>query len=52
MNEAGEVVRIGEEGELCIRGYCNFLGYWEDEKKTREIMGPDRWLRTGCVRGF
>ncbi|XP_008485926.2 acyl-CoA synthetase family member 2, mitochondrial-like [Diaphorina citri] len=23
------------------------LGYWEDEQKTKETIGPDRWLRTG-----
>ncbi|KAB7505740.1 Acyl-CoA synthetase family member 2, mitochondrial [Armadillidium nasatum] len=34
-------------GELLIRGYCNFLGYWGDEEKTRETVGRDRWLRTG-----
>ncbi|ROT81391.1 hypothetical protein C7M84_025453 [Penaeus vannamei] len=29
------------------RGYCNFLGYWDDPGKTREIVTEDRWLRTG-----
>ncbi|RXG68653.1 Acetyl-coenzyme A synthetase [Armadillidium vulgare] len=47
VNENNEIVRTGESGELLIRGYCNFLGYWGDEEKTKEIMGPDRWLRTG-----
>ncbi|KAK8724644.1 hypothetical protein OTU49_011186 [Cherax quadricarinatus] len=46
-DEDGQVVRIGEAGELCIRGYCNFLGYWGDPEKTEETMGPDRWLKTG-----
>lgn len=43
----GQVVPIGEAGEVCIRGYLNFLGYWGDPKKTEEMMGPDRWLKTG-----
>ncbi|XP_042888637.1 medium-chain acyl-CoA ligase ACSF2, mitochondrial-like [Penaeus japonicus] len=47
VNESGDLVRAGESGELLIRGYCNFLGYWEDPEKTREIMTNDRWLRTG-----
>ncbi|XP_045600298.2 medium-chain acyl-CoA ligase ACSF2, mitochondrial [Procambarus clarkii] len=46
-DEDGQVVPVGESGELCIRGYCNFLGYWEDPEKTAEIMGVDRWLKTG-----
>lgn len=46
-DQNGQVVPVGEAGEVCIRGYLNFLGYWEDPKKTEEIMGPDRWLKTG-----
>ncbi|XP_037799313.1 medium-chain acyl-CoA ligase ACSF2, mitochondrial-like [Penaeus monodon] len=47
VDESGEIVPTGEAGELLIRGYCNFLGYWDDPEKTREIMTQDRWLRTG-----
>ncbi|KAB7505738.1 2,3-dihydroxybenzoate-AMP ligase, partial [Armadillidium nasatum] len=47
VNENNEIVRTGESGELLIRGYCNFLGYWGDEERTKETMGQDRWLRTG-----
>ncbi|XP_037799315.1 LOW QUALITY PROTEIN: medium-chain acyl-CoA ligase ACSF2, mitochondrial-like, partial [Penaeus monodon] len=47
VNESGEIVPTGEAGELLIRGYCNFLGYWDDPEKTKEIMTQDRWLRTG-----
>lgn len=45
----GRIVPVGEPGELCFRGYCNFLGYWGDEEKTKEIVGQDRWLRSGLV---
>ncbi|KAL7641914.1 UNVERIFIED_CONTAM: hypothetical protein RMT77_007788 [Armadillidium vulgare] len=47
VTENNEIVKRGEPGELLIRGYCNFLGYWGDEEKTRETVGRDRWLRTG-----
>lgn len=43
----GNIVPRGTQGELCIRGYCNTLGYWQDEEKTKELVGPDRWLKTG-----
>ncbi|XP_047483965.1 medium-chain acyl-CoA ligase ACSF2, mitochondrial-like [Penaeus chinensis] len=46
VDESEEIVRAGEAGELLVRGYCNFLGYWDDPEKTREIMTQDRWLRT------
>ncbi|XP_042231461.1 medium-chain acyl-CoA ligase ACSF2, mitochondrial-like isoform X2 [Homarus americanus] len=46
-DEHGNIVPVGEPGELCIRGYCNFLGYWGEPEKTKEMMGPDRWLKTG-----
>ncbi|XP_069936641.1 medium-chain acyl-CoA ligase ACSF2, mitochondrial [Cherax quadricarinatus] len=47
VDAEGQVVRIGEAGELCVRGYCNFQGYWGDPEKTQETIGGDRWLKTG-----
>ncbi|XP_050307265.1 medium-chain acyl-CoA ligase ACSF2, mitochondrial-like isoform X1 [Anthonomus grandis grandis] len=47
IDEKGTIVPRGTPGELCIRGYCNILGYWENEEKTKELMGADKWLRTG-----
>ncbi|XP_068223681.1 medium-chain acyl-CoA ligase ACSF2, mitochondrial-like isoform X2 [Palaemon carinicauda] len=35
VDENGNITKAGEAGELCIRGYCNFLGYWDDPVKTR-----------------
>ncbi|KAJ8968063.1 hypothetical protein NQ314_002502 [Rhamnusium bicolor] len=42
-----KIVPIGAPGELCLRGYSVMLGYWEDEEKTKETIGPHKWLRTG-----
>jgi len=41
------MVPFGTSGELWIRGYLNMLGYWDEDGKTKEILGPDRWLKTG-----
>ena len=49
INENGDLVPFGTPGELCVRGYSNMLGYWEDEEKTNEILGKDGWLRTRFV---
>ncbi|XP_055327182.1 medium-chain acyl-CoA ligase ACSF2, mitochondrial-like [Paramacrobiotus metropolitanus] len=43
----GRIVPIGEKGELCTRSFGTMLGYWDEEDKTREIIGPDRWMKTG-----
>ncbi|XP_044268322.1 medium-chain acyl-CoA ligase ACSF2, mitochondrial isoform X2 [Tribolium madens] len=47
VDKDGVVVPCGTPGELCIRAYCNMLGYWEDEAKTKEMIGSDNWLMTG-----
>lgn len=45
--ETGAVVPIGSTGELCTRGYCVMLGYWNDKGKTREAIDEARWMHTG-----
>ena len=45
--ESGAVVRRGESGELCTRGYSVMLGYWNDEEGTRRAIDSSRWMHTG-----
>lgn len=45
--ETKQVVALGEKGELCTRGYCVMLGYWNDPKKTAEAIDTARWMHTG-----
>jgi fatty-acyl-CoA synthase len=45
--ETGRTVERGETGELCTRGYCVMLGYWNDEEATREAIDEARWMHTG-----
>lgn len=47
IDSEGRVVPIGEMGELCTRGYCVMLGYWNDEERTRESIDAARWMHTG-----
>lgn len=42
-----EVVRRGEEGELCTRGYSVMLGYWNDPENTAKVIDQNRWMHTG-----
>jgi fatty-acyl-CoA synthase len=46
IDPLGNIVPVGETGELCTRGYSVMQGYWGDEEKTRESI-VDGWMHTG-----
>ena len=46
VREDGSEADVNEVGELYVRSECVALGYWNDEKATREGF-VDGWLRTG-----
>ncbi|MWK39247.1 AMP-binding protein [Actinomadura sp. J1-007] len=45
----GWEVRLGEFGEVQVRGAAPFLGYWNDPDATREVMTGDGFYRTGDI---
>lgn len=47
VDNEGRMVPMGTPGELWVRGYSVMLGYWNDEEKTRQIISPEGWARTG-----
>lgn len=48
----GEVVPVGEQGEIMIRGYSVMQGYWAHPEKTAETIDEDGWIRTGDLGTF
>ena len=40
-------VKQGEVGELAVKGAGVMLGYYKDEKATKEVLTEDGWLYTG-----
>lgn len=43
----GQIVPIGETGELCTRGYSVMLGYWNNVEATVGAIDAARWMHTG-----
>ena len=54
---SGEIVSIGQSGELCTRGFHVMSGYYDMVDATAEAIDQDGWLHTGdlCsmdIRGY
>jgi len=57
LNDAGEALALGEQGEIGIRGPQVMLGYWHNDAETEAAMTADGFFRTGDIgimdeRGF
>jgi fatty-acyl-CoA synthase len=45
----GQTVPLGENGELCTRGYLVMNGYYNDPEGTAATIEPDGWLHSGDI---
>ena len=47
VSGTGETVPVGEQGELCTRGYLVMTGYDQEPEATRRAVDSEGWLHTG-----
>ncbi len=47
VSASGETAPVGEQGELCTRGYLVMKGYDQELDATRRAIDEDGWLHTG-----
>lgn len=45
--QTGDTVPVGQQGELCTRGYLVMKGYDDDPESTAGVIDADGWLHTG-----
>ncbi|MDH3693146.1 MAG: AMP-binding protein [Gammaproteobacteria bacterium] len=45
--EGNKVLPLGTVGEICVKSYCNMIGYHANETATVETIDKEGWLHTG-----
>ena len=51
IDDTGQIVPVGVQGELCTRGYSVMKGYWEDPERTADSI-RDGWMHSGDLAIF
>jgi fatty-acyl-CoA synthase len=49
IDQNGHLVPHDTDGEICLRGYNIFQGYWDEPAKTAETIDKNGWLKTGDI---
>jgi len=47
VDDEGNIVERGQQGEILIRGYSVMRGYWDEDQKLRSTYMTNGWYKTG-----
>ena len=47
--ETGELAPIGQDGEICCRGFNNMKGYYKMPEQTAKCIDSNGWLHSGDI---
>ena len=47
IDEDGNTLPVGQQGEFCARGYLVMKGYWDDPERTAETIDAEGWMHSG-----
>src|SRR5690606_11144874 len=48
IDDAGNILPVGERGEICIKGPQVMKGYWHRSKESAEVMMGE-WFKSGDI---
>jgi long-chain acyl-CoA synthetase len=49
VDENGQTLTPGQQGELCVRGTCVTNGYLNKPEATKEVFDPEGWFHSGDI---
>ncbi len=48
-DDGNEVTKLGDPGELCVKGPQVMRGYWQRAEETSSVFDSDGWFKTGDI---